>query len=215
MNLLVKDLSVARAGRQLFSGVTFSVAPGECVVVRGHNGVGKSSLLSAILGHGGVEVTHGDICLDDCSLLPLLPHERAKKGVFLVHQEPPAIDGVSLAFMTRMALRELAGIEDVPTAQARIREAGEALGLSSDFAQKQLHVDMSGGEKKRAELFQVLAVRPAFALLDELDSGVDAQTRDMMLRVLAQLRSAGMGFVAVTHNDDVAARLNPTQIIAL
>lgn len=213
MTLELQHLTIARNGRDILSDVSFLVGPGECVVLRGKNGTGKSSLCAAIMGIEGVDVTAGDILVDGVSLLEKKTFERARLGMFLAHQEPPAIDGVSLAFMARAAMEAMSGVTEVPQAQARIRAASAALDLPDGFVHKMLNADMSGGEKKRAEMFQLLCVQPAVALLDEIDSGVDAATQEILLRAIASLRASGTGFLIVTHSDTFAAALNPTRTI--
>ncbi len=215
MKLEVKNVSIARNGREILSNVSFSVDSGECVVIRGKNGAGKSSLFAAMMGLEGVEVTSGDILVDGVSILEKKTFERARSSIFLAHQEPPAIDGVSLSFMARAAMEAMCGIVDVPEAQARIRAASEALELPEGFVHKMLNADMSGGEKKRAEMFQLLVTQPKLALLDEIDSGVDVVTQAILLKAIASLRSSGTGFVVVTHSDVFESALSPSRCIDL
>lgn len=215
MNLELKNLSFSRSGVPILSDVSFSVAPGELVVIRGKNGVGKSSVLAAMMGLEGIEVTGGDVKLNDESILSMKTYERARKGMFLAHQEPPVIDGISLGFMCRAALEAMNGEADVPLAQRKIREALAALSLPEDFATKTLHGDMSGGEKKRAELVQMLVLEPKYALLDEIDSGLDAASVALAIKAIEQLRKVGTGFVVVTHSDAFVEALNPTKMLAL
>lgn len=215
MKLEIQNLSIARADYQIFSDLSFSVDAGECVILRGKNGAGKSSLLAAIMGLEGIDVLSGEILFDHKSYRSYKTYELARAGIFLAHQEPPAIDGLSLSFMARAALEAMCGVTNVPEAQRRIREAAEALCLPEGFVQKELNSEMSGGEKKRAEVFQMLVVRPKIALLDEIDSGVDTPTQSIILRTIEQLRSSGTGCVVVTHSDAFVEALKPTKIITL
>lgn len=215
MKLEVKNLSIARNGREILSDISFGVDSGECVVIRGKNGAGKSSLFAAMMGLDGVEITNGDTLVDGASILAKKTFERARLGIFLAHQEPPAIDGVSLSFMARAAMEAMCGIVDVPEAQARIRAASEQLALPEGFVHKTLNADMSGGEKKRAEMFQLLVTQPKLALLDEIDSGVDTATQEILLKAIESLRSAGTAFVVVTHSDPFGEMLQPTKTIQI
>lgn len=215
MNLSIKKISVSRNNKQILSNISFDVAPGELVIVRGRNGAGKSTLLSAIMNLPGVEVIEGDVCLGDESYRFKKTHEIARAGIFLSHQEPPAIDGVTLGTIARAGLESLCSISDVPLAQRRIRETLAELSLPPDFTQKTLHSTMSGGEKKRAELFLLVLLKPKFALLDELDSGLDAVSCEIAKAAIAKLRSEGTGFVVVTHSDGFAEGLGPTKNIEL
>lgn len=215
MKLEVRNLSIARGGREVLSNVSFCVDAGELVVLRGKNGAGKSSLLAALMGMDGVEVKSGEILVDDRSYGSYKTYERARAGMFLAHQEPPAIDGISLGFMARASLEAMKGVAEVPEAQRLIREASARIDVSESFTQKMLNVEMSGGEKKRAELFQLALLRPKVALLDEIDSGVDTATKELMLRVIAQLRSEGTAFVVVTHGDEFAGALKSDRTIEI
>ncbi len=208
MKLEVQNLSIARNGREILSDVSFSVDSGECLVIRGKNGAGKSSLFAAIMGLEGVEITSGEILIDDTSYRSYKTYELARMGIFLAHQEPPAIDGVSLSFMARAAMEAMCGITDVPEAQARIRAASEQLSLPDGFVHKTLNADMSGGEKKRAEMFQLLVIQPKLVLLDEIDSGVDAATQEILLKAIESLRSTGTAFVVVTHSDAFSKKMS-------
>lgn len=215
MSLVVDHLSVARAGKEILSDISFVCEPGELVVIRGKNGAGKSSLLSALMALPGVEIASGDLSIDGESLIFKKTYEIARSGMFLAHQEPPAIDGVSLGVVARAALETICGVTEVPEAQRRIRETLAELGLPDDFAHKTLHSSMSGGEKKRAELFQLVLLKPKFALLDEIDSGLDAASCAIAASAIAKLRSEGTGFVVVTHSNAFSEALLPSRIVNL
>ena len=215
MSLVIDHLSISRNGKEILSDISFVCAPGELIVVRGKNGTGKSSLLSAMMGLPGIEITSGDFSMNGESLIGKKTFEIARSGIFLAHQEPPAIDGVSLGVVARTALETMCGVTEVPEAQHRIRETLAELGLPEDFAHKTLHASMSGGEKKRAELFQLVLLRPKFALLDEIDSGLDTASCSIAALAIAKLRSGGAGFVVVTHSDAFADTLVATQIISV
>ena len=215
MSLVIEHLSISRNGKEILSDVSFVCAPGELIVIRGKNGAGKSSLLSAMMGLLGVEITGGDFSMNGESLIGIKTFEIARSGIFLAHQEPPAIDGVSLGVVARAALETMCGVTEVPEAQHRIRETLAELGLPEDFAHKTLHASMSGGEKKRAELFQLVLLKPKFALLDEIDSGLDAASCSIAASVITKLRSEGTGFVVVTHSDAFTETLKATRTISV
>lgn len=215
MSLVIDHLSITRAGKEILSDISFVCAPGELIVIRGRNGAGKSSLFAALMALPGVEIASGDFFIDNESLISKKTYEIARSGIFLAHQEPPAIDGVSLGVVARAALETMCGVTEVPEAQHRIRETLAELGLPDDFAHKTLHSSMSGGEKKRAELFQLVLLKPKFALLDEIDSGLDSASCAIAASAIAKLRSGGVGFVVVTHSDNFAEVLKPTRIVEL
>lgn len=215
MSLVIDHLSIARAGKEILSDISFVCAPGELIVIRGKNGAGKSSLFSALMALPSVEIVSGDFSMRGESLISKKTYEIARSGMFLAHQEPPAIDGVSLGVVARAALETMCGVTEVPEAQHRIRETLAELGLPEDFAHKTLHSSMSGGEKKRAELFQLVLLKPKFALLDEIDSGLDSASCSIAAATIAKLRSEGTGFIVVTHSDAFAEILKPSGIFCL
>ena len=114
MSLVVEHLSILRNGKEILSDISFVCAPGELVVIRGKNGAGKSSLFSALMALSGVEIVSGDFKIDDVSYRSHKTYEIARAGLFLAHQEPPAIDGVSLGVVARAALETMCGVTEVP-----------------------------------------------------------------------------------------------------
>ncbi len=154
--------------------------------------------------------------LDGVDLLVLKTHERARRGIFLAHQEPPAIAGVSVANVLRSASDALR-TQPYTTAEFfdKLRTSLASLHLAPDFANRNLHEAMSGGEKKRVELLSLLVLEPKYAILDELDSGMDAEARALAITVIQQLREQGVGFLVISHNSDVVESLSPTRIISL
>src|SRR3989338_1982078 len=147
MNLVIDHLSITRAGKEILSDISFVCAPDELIVIRGKNGAGKSSLFAALMALPGVEIVSGGFSIDGESLISKKTYEIARSGIFLAHQEPPAIDGVSLGVVVRAALETMCGVTEVPEAQHRIRETLAELGLPEDFAHKTLHSSMSGGDR--------------------------------------------------------------------
>lgn len=212
----VKGLSVKRGDKVVLSDISLSVAPGELVALVGPNGVGKSTLALTLLGHPSCQVVTGLMQLDDVDLGSLKTHERAKLGLFLAHQEPPVIAGVSVANALRAA-SDATRAQPYSTAEFfdRLRSSITRLGLSDDFVNRNLHEAFSGGEKKRAELLALLMVSPKYAILDEIDSGMDAEARTLTKNILAEMRLAGTGFLVISHNDAFIEELRATSKISL
>jgi Fe-S cluster assembly ATP-binding protein len=180
--LAITDLHVEVAGREVLHGINLTIASGEVHVIMGPNGSGKSTLSHALMGRPGTIVTQGSITLDGEELLSLPTFERARRGLFLALQQPLEVPGVGL----EAALGEV--ISESPTALRATLEA------EAD------RVGMSGGEKKRNEMIQLAALRPLFAVVDEIDSGLDV---DALAAVSQRLEAAttewGLGILAVTH----------------
>jgi Fe-S cluster assembly ATP-binding protein len=212
--LSVNNLSVRRGGKDVLHDVSLSVDAGELVALVGPNGVGKSTLAMTLLGHPSCQVMSGSMTLDGVDLTSLKTHERARHGLFLAHQEPPVIPGVSVANALRAASD---AVRPTPYTTAEffdhLRAALSRLGLSDDFAKRNLHEAFSGGEKKRSELLALLVISPKYAILDEIDSGMDAVAKALTKDVLAELRTNGTGFLVISHNEPFIEELQPTRTL--
>jgi Fe-S cluster assembly ATP-binding protein len=184
----------------------------------GPNGSGKSTLSYALMGHPSYEVTEGSVRLDGVDLLALEPDERAKAGVFLAFQYPTAIPGVSVANFLRHAVTNIRnparkeGEDLIPMRDFRkeMREHMEELGVDQEFARRYLNEGFSGGEKKRAEILQLAMLRPAFAILDETDSGLDIDAVRIVSEGVNRVASRiGTGILVITHYERILNYIKP------
>jgi Fe-S cluster assembly ATP-binding protein len=214
--LLIEDLHATREGVEILHGVDLEVRSGQVEAVMGPNGSGKSTLQHVLLGRPGYVVTRGRVTLDGDDLLALPTHERAARGLFAGLQYPIEVPGVSLpdVLVASLAASGAATSSDLGMALA---EEAEAVGLAPALLDRPLNVDLSGGEKKRLETVQLALLRPKFALLDEIDSGLDVDAlRDVSRRIEALARpgdgSPGIGVVAVTHYSRLLAELRPDRV---
>jgi len=205
--LEVKNLTVAIGDEPLLSNVNFTVAPGEIHVVFGPNGTGKSSLIKAIMGLPPYRVTSGDVRFEGESILELPIDERARLGIGLAFQQPPAVRDVSLS-----ALGKALGID----AHRLIDEAAQ-IGMGGHIT-RGLNDGFSGGEQKRSELLQLLLQRPKLLLLDEPESGVDVDSLKLLTAVIERLfqrdlsiRERTVGGIIVTHTGSVLKHLHATR----
>jgi Fe-S cluster assembly ATP-binding protein len=193
--LVISELVATVGGKQILNGVSLTVRSGEVHAIMGPNGSGKSTLSAALMGRSGYDVLSGSVTLDGVDLLELSTFERARAGLFLGLQYPTEVPGVSLDEVLAAAL-EL-GLGEVAE-----RCAAEAalVGLEPEFLTRALNVDFSGGEKKRNETVQLGVLRPKFAVLDEIDSGLDVDALGQVSRrVEAATKEWGLGVIAVTH----------------
>jgi Fe-S cluster assembly ATP-binding protein len=192
--LIIKDLTATAAGKEVLTGVNLEVRSGEVHVIMGPNGSGKSTLAHALMGRPGTEVTGGSITLDGIELVGLNPYERARAGLYLALQQPIAVPGVSV----RDAL-VAAGVNPEHVESTMADEA-TLVGLRPDLLDRPLNVDLSGGEAKRNEIVQLGALRPAIAVLDEIDSGLDVDAlSSVSRRIEAATKEWGLGVLAITH----------------
>ncbi|MEC7375591.1 MAG: ATP-binding cassette domain-containing protein, partial [Actinomycetota bacterium] len=175
--LIIEGLRAAVDGSEILKGVDLEVPAGEVHAVMGPNGSGKSTLSHVIAGRPGYEVLGGSVRIDDVELLDKPTWQRAEAGLFLAMQYPTEVPGVALRDLLSASVRTP---EDPAEIGERMRIEAERIGFGSQFLERPLNVDLSGGEKKRNETLQLGVLRPTFAILDELDSGLDVDALRMV-----------------------------------
>lgn len=174
-NLLeVKNLYVSVGDKEILHGVNLSVDRDETHVLMGPNGTGKSTLGYAVTGNPAYTVTGGEIIFDGENITWMPVNERAKKGIFLSFQNPLEVPGVTLSSFIRSALEQKTGSRlRLWDFKKRLNETMKLLDMDASYADRDLNVGFSGGEKKKAEILQMLMLEPKLAILDETDSGLD------------------------------------------
>lgn len=174
-NLLeVSGLHVSAGDKEILHGVDLTVGKDETHVLMGPNGTGKSTLGYAITGNPEYTVTAGKIVFDGEDITELPVNERAKKGIFLSFQNPLEVPGVTLSAFIRSALEQKTGKRiRLWDFKKKLAETMELLAMDASYAERDLNVGFSGGEKKKAEILQMLMLEPKLAILDETDSGLD------------------------------------------
>jgi Fe-S cluster assembly ATP-binding protein len=212
--LRIVDLHAGIGGREILRGVDLEVAAGEVHAVMGPNGSGKSTLSHALMGRGDYEVTQGSITLDGEELLGLPTHERAARGLFLALQYPVEVPGVRLGDLLEAAIRGRG--EEPDGLAARVDAEAARLGVAQQFLDRGVNLEFSGGEQKRAETLQLAVLRPTFAVLDEIDSGLDVDAlRDVARRVETMTVDDNLGVLAITHYARLLQELRPDRVHVL
>jgi Fe-S cluster assembly ATP-binding protein len=201
--LVIDDLRAGIPGREILQGISLTVRSGEVHAVMGPNGSGKSTLAHVIMGRPGYEVLGGTVTLDGIDLLALPTWQRARAGLFLAMQHPIEVPGVPLvdALASARAAVPIDGSgTSTPDIMGRLHDEANRIGLDERLLDRPLNVDLSGGERKRNETVQLAVLRPRFALLDEIDSGLDVDAlADVGRRVQDATDEWGLGVLAITH----------------
>ena len=197
--LEIKDLHVEIEGKEILKGVNLTLKTGEIAAIMGPNGTGKSTLSAAIMGNPNYEVTEGEVLFDGVNILELEVDERARMGLFLAMQYPSEIPGITNAEFLRAAMN--AGKED--------DEKMELLNMKEEMAERYLNEGFSGGEKKRNEILQLLMLEPTFALLDEIDSGLDIDALKVVSKGVNAMRGEGFGAMIITHYQRLLNYITP------
>lgn len=209
--LKISDLHVAVEGKPILKGVTLELRRGEIHALMGPNGSGKSTLGLAIMGHPRYEITGGTILLNDQDLLAMEPHERARAGVFMAFQRPVSIPGVRMSDFLRHAATNVRrpdrkeGEELITMKEFRkeFKAKMEQLKIAPEFGKRYVNEGFSGGEMKRAEILQLAMLQPKFAILDETDSGLDADAVRLASQSIAEIGSRDMGVLIITHHEQL------------
>ncbi|GAX01712.1 Fe-S cluster assembly ATPase SufC [Secundilactobacillus hailunensis] len=205
--LEVKDLHVEvkeekDQTREILKGVNLTMKTGEIHAIMGPNGTGKSTLAQTIMGNSAYHVTQGDILLNGDSILGMPVDERARKGLFLGMQYPAEIKGVTNAEFLRAAINARRPEDDQISVMAFLKELDknlELLDMSKEMTERYLNEGFSGGEKKRNEILQLLMIKPSFALLDEIDSGLDIDALQVVSKGVNSMRGDDFGSLIITH----------------
>ena len=215
--LNITDLHVQVEEKPILRGVNLQLKQGQTHALMGPNGSGKSTLGLAIMGHPKYEVTSGSIEINGEDVLEMSPDERARSGIFMAFQRPVAIPGVKMADFLRHATTNVRnperkeGEDLMPMKDFRkeLRGKMEQLRMETEFARRYVNDGFSGGEMKRAEILQLAMLQPKFAILDETDSGLDADAVRLASRSIADIGGEEMGLLIITHHDKLLVHNPP------
>ncbi len=215
--LEIRSLNAGIEGKELLHDISLSVSQGETHVLMGQNGAGKSTLGSTIMGSPEYKVTKGSIIFDGEDITLDSPDKRAVKGIFMSFQNPVEIPGITLSEFLRNALEHITGEKiKLWDFKKKLNSAMEILDMDRSYADRELNTGFSGGEKKKAEILQLLMLRPRLAILDETDSGLDVDAVKTVSRGIEEYRKNSSGtLIIITHNSRILdeVHLDKTHIL--
>ncbi|MBI4896524.1 MAG: Fe-S cluster assembly ATPase SufC [Candidatus Aenigmarchaeota archaeon] len=213
--LEIKNLHACVQEKEILKGVSLCIKQGEIHALMGPNGSGKSSLANVLMGNPEYCVTSGDMTLDGKSLRSLSPDARSRLGLFLSFQYPAEIPGVHLTNFLRTAInvrRDKKNQVPIPAFHAQLKDAMANLRMDQSFMTRTINEGFSGGEKKRAELLQLALLQPRFAILDEIDSGLDVDALKIVAEEIKRIAGPSIGILIVTHYSHILKYIKPDAV---
>ena len=218
--LEISNLSVAikaKPKKAVLNKLSLTINSGEVHAIMGPNGAGKSTLAKTLLGHPEIIVTKGKVTYNGNDLLVLRTDERATRGLFMAFQQPVGIPGITIGNVIRTAINaQRTARKDLPISVSEfLREIKghlSRLKLTTEFLDRELNVDLSGGEKKKVEILQLLMLQPVLAILDETDSGLDIDALKAVGKGIASFRCAKNAVLIITHYPRILKEIKPNKI---
>ncbi len=211
--LEIKDLYARVPEKEILKGFNLTIRTGEVHAIMGPNGTGKSTLASVIMGKESYEVTKGDILFDNESIMPLAVDERARKGIFLAYQNPEEVSGVTNSDFMRQAMKACTGKDiNLFSFIRKYEKACKDLKMPEDLPHRYLNEGFSGGEKKRNEILQMKMLEPKFAILDEIDSGLDVDALRIVGENVYNMVNDNLGVLLITHYERLLDYIKPDYV---
>lgn len=211
----IKNLHVAIEGKEILKGLDLTLKKGEVLALMGPNGSGKTTLANVLMGNPKYEVTQGEILFNGESVLDMEVDERAKKGIFMSFQHPSEIPGVTLKSLLRASVNAVKGKQKPADFMKALEDATSTLKIDPSFVDRYVNEGFSGGEKKRAEILQLLLLSPKVAVLDETDSGLDVDALRIIGEGIKAARTQENAFLIITHYPRILEYVAPDRVIIL
>lgn len=209
--LKINNLHISADSKTILHGINLEIRKGETHIIMGPNGSGKSTLANALAGHPTYTVEQGSVTLKGKDILKMKPDERARAGLFLSMQNPPEVEGVTIGNFLRVAKQVATGEKINPIAfHKELVEKMKDLKINASFLSRYLNVGFSGGEKKKFEILQLFALDPAYAILDETDSGLDVDALKIVAKGIQTFASKkDKGILLITHYNRLLQYIEP------
>lgn len=215
--LIIENLQVSTQEKEILKGVNLTIKSGELHVIMGPNGAGKTTLAMGLMGHPNykLEIRNSKFKISKKNMFMLTPDQRAGEGLFVSFQQPVEITGVSVLAFLRTAYKSLHPDEKIPLSEFKkeVKKALQDVDLNEDFMQRSVNEGFSGGERKRAEIAQLLVLKPKFAILDEIDSGLDVDSLRLVAKILGKIvKKSKTGILIITHYQRILHYLRPDAV---
>jgi len=210
--LEIKNLCAKVPEKDILKGVDLVIRTGEVHAIMGPNGTGKSTLSSVVMGHPKYELTGGDILLDGVSIIDKPVDERARMGLFLAYQYPAEVSGVTNSDFVYAAMKANGYNESIYKFAMKYDKTCKELKMGSNFATRYLNEGFSGGEKKRNEILQMKMIKPKFAILDEIDSGLDVDALRIVGENVSSMVNENFGCLLITHYQRLLDYIKPDYV---
>ena len=210
----IKNLQVSIDEKDILKGIDLEIPQGEVHAIMGRNGSGKSTLANTIAGNEKYEVKNGSIHMNNIDITEMSVENRALSGIFVCFQYPVAIPGVSMAYFLRASINahfEHQGKEEMDAVEFlnKSKKILSELNLDDSFLKRSINDGFSGGEKKKSEILQLLALNPKFAILDETDSGLDIDALKTVANGVNKFNSKNNSTLIITHYERLLEYINP------
>ncbi|MFH1325379.1 MAG: Fe-S cluster assembly ATPase SufC [archaeon] len=213
--LEIKNLSVEIEGKEILKDVSLKLEKGNVYALMGKNGSGKSTLSNVLMGNPRYKIKSGKILINTEDITNLKSNERAQKGLFLSFQYPPEIQGVTVSNFLRNAYNSINRKISFLEFQRKLEKYVEKLGIDKEFLTRYLNEGFSGGEKKKMEILQMLVLNPRIAVLDETDSGLDADSLRIIARGIRDFMSRDKTILVITHHMKIFDYIKPDRIFVM
>ncbi len=217
MSLKVENLEASVEDEKIVKGVSLEIKPGEIHAVMGPNGSGKSTLCKTLMGNPVYSLDNGKIMIDGEDVTEEETDERAREGLFLGFQYPSEISGITVSEFLKEAVdarREEKDEDPMPQSEFNelLREKLDLLEMEEDYARRYLNEGFSGGEKKRNEILQMAVLNPKYAMLDEIDSGLDIDALQIVAKGIRELANEDRGILMITHYQRILDYVEPDHV---
>ncbi|PIP52752.1 Fe-S cluster assembly ATPase SufC [Candidatus Beckwithbacteria bacterium CG23_combo_of_CG06-09_8_20_14_all_34_8] len=218
--LQISNLHVSIADKEIIKGLDLTIKSGEIHALLGPNGCGKSSLAYALAGHPAytVKIPISKCRIENVDLLGMSPDKRAKAGLFLVFQNPVTLDGVGIMNFLRSIYKQVYPTDNMALFEFRqlVEKEAKLVGLKPELLTRNVNEGFSGGERKRLEVLQLRLLRPKFAVVDEIDSGLDIDgLKSAALAINQSVKQFNMGCLVITHHQKLLKYLKPNMVHAM